>query len=99
MEEIQIIPSESAVIKLTVPYKTNAGEMMEEVTMRAPTVRDRLIRNRSQAPGYQADIDMIASLCQLTTDDLMNMEACDFLRLETQFNDFLQPPAKRTMKV
>lgn len=95
MTKEQSIPSESQTITLAVPYKSLVGEHIEQVTMRAPTVRDRLLRNRSTKPDVEADIDMIASLCGLSADDLMNMESCDYLRLERQFNDFLLPPAKR----
>ncbi|WP_054176367.1 phage tail assembly protein [Citrobacter sp. CtB7.12] len=98
-KEIQSFPAEKGVIQLAVPYTTLSGQHIESVTMRAPTVRDRLMRNRNPAPDYQADIELMASLCGMTLDDLMNMEACDYLRLEKQFNNFLLPPAKRKTTV
>ncbi|KFC12935.1 hypothetical protein GTGU_00184 [Trabulsiella guamensis ATCC 49490] len=99
MDKTDNFPSEAVTVRLSVPYTALSGTRIEEVVMRAPTVRDRLMRNRNPNPDYQADIELIASLCGLTLDDLMNMEACDYLRLEKQFNAFLLPPERRKTKV
>ncbi|HGB4478371.1 phage tail assembly protein [Salmonella enterica] len=96
MSETQSIPAGRVEIVLSVPYVTAAGQEIDRVTMRAPTVRDRLLHRRNPKPEAEADLDMIAGLCGMDAQDLMNMEACDYLRLEKQFNVFLLPPEKRT---
>ncbi|MUN34840.1 phage tail assembly protein [Escherichia coli] len=83
MSEKNSVPASSVEIVLSVPYVTASGQTITHVTMRAPTVRDRLLHRRSTKPEAEAAADM------------MNMEACDYLALERQFNVFLLPPVRR----
>ncbi|HAN7627883.1 TPA: phage tail assembly protein [Escherichia coli] len=92
------VPASCVEIVLSVPYVTASGQTITHVTMRAPTVRDRLLHRRSTKPEAEADLDMIAGLCGMDAADMMNMEACDYLALERQFNVFLLPPVRRKKK-
>lgn len=96
MSELNTIPGNTVEIALSVPYTALNGTPMASVTMRSPTVRDRIMHLNSTKSDIESNVDMIANLCGLSANDLMNMEACDFFRLEKQFNDFLLPPEKRT---
>ncbi|WHF86575.1 phage tail assembly protein [Escherichia coli] len=88
MSEKNSVPASCVEIVLSVPYVTASGQTITHVTMRAPTVRDRLLHRRSTKPEAEADLDMIAGLCGMDAADMMNMEACDYLALERQFNVF-----------
>lgn len=88
-------PANTVEITLDFPFTTLTGVEISTVTMRSPTVRDRLLRNKDKRPDVEADIHMIASMCSLAFEDLMNMEGCDYLRLERQFNVFLTPLNER----
>ncbi|EFE8014715.1 phage tail assembly protein, partial [Escherichia coli] len=82
MSEKNSVPASCVEIVLSVPYVTASGQTITHVTMRAPTVRDRLLHRRSTKPEAEADLDMIAGLCGMDAADMMNMEACDYLALE-----------------
>ncbi|EFA4865383.1 phage tail assembly protein [Escherichia coli] len=99
MSEKNSVPASCVEIVLSVPYVTASGQTITHVTMRAPTVRDRLLHRRSTKPEAEADLDMIAGLCGMDAADMMNMEACDYLALERQFNVFLLPPVRRKKNV
>ncbi|MEL4016550.1 phage tail assembly protein [Dryocola clanedunensis] len=88
-------PTNTVEIALDFPFTTAGGIEIGTVTMRSPTVRDRVLRNKDKRPDIEADIHMIGSMCNLSFDDLMNMEGCDYLRLEQQFNAFLTPVSQR----
>lgn len=87
-------PDNSVTFTLDHPYKTQAGTEVKEVTMRSPIVRDRILRSRDRSNDIEADVRMIAQLCGLSYDDILNMEGADYMRLENQFNVFLLPGAK-----
>lgn len=87
-------PNNTILITLDHPYTTLAGVEISEVTMRSPTVRDRVLRAKDRRADVDADIQMIATMCNMTYDDLLNMEGSDYLQIEHQFNVFLQPVAK-----
>ena len=63
MSEKNSVPASCVEIVLSVPYVTASGQTITHVTMRAPTVRDRLLHRRSTKPEAEADLDMIAGLC------------------------------------
>lgn len=92
------IPGRTIEIELFFPYTTVTGKEIKKIFMRSPTVRDRLIHKKSTKNEEDADLDMIASLCDLEAEDFYNMDACDYFQLEACFNDFLLPPAKRAKK-
>lgn len=91
MTERQSIPARSEVIVLDYPYITTKGEHIERITLRAPTVRDRLLRSRDPAPEAEANINMMARLSGMTLEDLLLMEIADYLRLEDTFNFLARP--------
>lgn len=89
------MPGSSVEIKLDFPLTLRDGSKLETVTMHSPTVRDRLMRAKESGTDIEADIKMIANLTGLNADDIMNMEGCDYLRLEVYFSNFLLPVDKR----
>lgn len=96
-ETTATIPPRSQVIALDFPYTTATGTRIDSVTLRAPTVRDRLLRSRDPAPETEANVNMMARLCGLIPDDLMAMEIADYLRVEEAFN-FLALPTDPASK-
>lgn len=91
MSEQNTIPPRVKVIKLDFPYTTAGGKKIDAVTLRSPTVRDRLLRSRDPAAKAEADVNMMARLCGMESDDMMMMEIADYLRVEEEFN-FLALP-------
>lgn len=90
------MPGTTVEIKLDFPITLRDGSKLETVTMRSPTVRDRLMRAKdSSKTDIEADINSIASMTGLNADDILNMEVCDYIRLEAHFSNFLLPAGKR----
>ncbi|MCW5003542.1 phage tail assembly protein [Enterobacter roggenkampii] len=88
-------PQNTVTLTLDFPLTLSSGDVITSVTMRSPRVIDRINRNRDTRSDIEADITMIASLCGMQEADILNMEGCDYLRLEGQFNLFLLPVAAR----
>lgn len=65
------------------------GETIEEVTVRAPTVRDRLVADKT--PGNVADKELtfISNLCGMAPDTMMELDLADYMSLQKAVNDFL----------
>lgn len=97
MSEQNTIPPRVKIITLDFPYTTPGGKKIEKVTLRSPTVRDRLLRSRDPALKAEADINMMARLCGLELDDILLMEIADYLRVEEVFN-FLALPTDPKLK-
>lgn len=89
------MPGSSVAIALDFPLSLADGSRLDTVTLRSPTVRDRLMRAKDRRTDIEADIEMIANLTGLNVADIMNMEGCDYLRLEAHFSNFLLPVDKR----
>ena len=92
MSDQNTIPPRSKIIPLEFPYTTATGTRIEQVTLRSPTVRDRLLRSRDPAPDTEANVNMMARLCDLSLDDLLSMEIADYMRVEEAFNFLASPP-------
>ena len=77
----------SATIELDFPI-TIAGVEVTTVTMRRPKVRDELAMQKSKASDAEKAVNLIASLCELTPDEVYELDASDFAKLEKQYVDF-----------
>jgi hypothetical protein len=77
----------SATIELDFPI-TIAGVEVTTVTMRRPKVRDELAMQKSKASDAEKAVILIASLCELTPDEVYELDAADFAKLERQYVDF-----------
>lgn len=87
-------PANSVVIKLSRPFSLN-GKEVTEITMREPTVKDKIMHDKAPGGPVEREVKMITSLCGLNPDDLDNLPAYDFEQLTGAFNRFLLPPADR----
>ena len=73
-------------VKLSVPYTTPAGEKLTEVTVRPRlTVHDlREIQRRTEKPE-DYEVNGVAVLCNMPADDLLDMDARDYMPLRDRF--------------
>lgn len=75
-------------VKLAVPYTTAAGEKLEEVGCKIRlTVRDMREINRRTDTPEDYEINGVAVLCGLASDDLLDMDARDYMSLRDRFFD------------
>jgi hypothetical protein len=77
----------TAKIDLDFPIAVSGIEV-SHLIMRRPKVRDEMAY--SKASGSQEDkvLFLMASLCEVPVDDLMELDASDFSKLETQYMAF-----------
>ena len=92
----KIIPSTTITLKLDFPYTLASGDELKEVTLRAPTVRDRLARAKDRRDNDEADAVMLATLCGLDLNSIIDMQQADYSRVEEAFNELVKPLEKRT---
>lgn len=88
-------PANSKTITLYTPLTLENGSLLTEVTMREPTVRDRIAREKDRGTEGEKDARMLALLCNMNEQDVYALTAADYLQLEEVFNVFMLPPNKR----
>lgn len=79
----------SATITLDFPIMVDGAEA-DSLDMRRPTVRDELGFQKGKGDPGEKAVRLIASLCEISPDDLMAMDAADFGKLEAQYQAFRQ---------
>ena len=87
-------PATSTIITLSRAIDLN-GETVTSLTLREPTVRDKVMFEKAKGSLLEKELAMIASLCGRSPEDLYGLPACDYDQLVKAFNDFLLPPAER----
>jgi hypothetical protein len=65
-----------------------AGVEVKHLTMRRPKVRDEMAFAKSKADDADKALHLMASLCEVSPDDLMELDSADFGKLESQLLDF-----------
>ncbi|ROS05670.1 tail assembly chaperone E/41/14-like protein [Sinobacterium caligoides] len=77
-------------VNITLSYPiTCHGEVITELHMRRPTVRDRLISERSQGTEMEKELRLLANLCELAPEYAEDLDMVDYLKLQEALSDFL----------
>lgn len=87
-------PATTTTIILSRPF-TIDGQPVTELSMREPTVRDRLALAKGNKSALEKEFEMIASLCGLESNDLLTLPGYDYDQLVEAVNRFLLPPDQR----
>lgn len=66
-----------------------AGEAIKELMVRSPTVRDRLIADKTPGSVADKELSFISNLCGVAPDVIMQLELADYIQLQKVVNDFL----------
>ena len=77
----------TAKIELDFPIEIS-GVAVKHLTMRRPKVRDEMAFAKSKADDADKAINLMASLCEVSPDDLLDLDSADFAKLEAQLLDF-----------
>lgn len=92
-------PATQTIIKLSRPYKfVGREDEVTELTMREPTVRDRLAHEKNKGLPLEKEVTFLAGLCALNPVDLYVLSGYDYDQLTGASNDFLLPPEERLEK-
>lgn len=79
----------TAKIDLDFPIEISGVEV-NHLIMRRPKVRDDLAAAKSGGSDEDKAVFLVANLCEVTTEDLLELDAADWTRLEKQVQDFRQ---------
>ena len=89
-------PATQTIIKLSRPYKFIGRDEVKELTMREPTVRDRVAHEKNKTGGpLEREVVFVSSLCGLNPEDVYQLAGYDYDQLTKASNDFLLPPEAR----
>lgn len=79
--------NENTTIKLDFPIKLD-GKDVAELSVRRPKVRDQLAASK-KTNEQEREIFLFANLCQLSPDDIQNLDMKDYGKLQRVYLDFL----------
>ncbi len=65
------------------------GKQITYLTVRRPTVRDRLAVEHMQANDTQKEVALISNLCELSPEEMGLLDLADYQLLQEVLNDFL----------
>jgi hypothetical protein len=79
----------TAKITLDFPIKVSGVEV-GHLMMRRPKVRDRVAASKGGGDDTDQALRLVASLCEVPVEDLMEMDDADWSKLESQVVAFRQ---------
>jgi len=79
----------TAKIDLDFPI-TVSGVEVSHLIMRRPKVRDDLAASKSGGSDEDKAVFLVANLCEVAPEDLMDVDAADWSKLERQVQTFRQ---------
>jgi hypothetical protein len=77
----------TAKIELDFPVEIS-GVQVKHLIMRRPKVRDEVAFTKHSGDDADKTLQLLANLCEVTPEDLMELDSSDFGKLEAQFQDF-----------
>lgn len=77
-------------IRLNQPITVD-GQTLNEITLRRPKVRDRLIVERLGTTDAEKEVALIANLAELPTNAIEELDLTDYVKIQGVLQDFLSP--------
>ena len=78
------------VVTITLQYPITAdGALIEQLFMRRPVVRDRLIAEKASGSEVEKEIRLIANLCELPPQHIELLDMADYVKLQECLAGFL----------
>lgn len=77
----------TAKIELDFPIEISGVEV-KHLIMRRPKVRDDLAASKSSGSEEDKALMLVANLCEVTVEDLLDIDSADWSKLEKQVQDF-----------
>ncbi|MCP4103428.1 MAG: phage tail assembly protein [Lentisphaerae bacterium] len=75
--------------KLTLDYPLDInGQTVLELDIRRPMVGDYLAMDKTTGSDAEKELKLMASLCQQSPEDLMNLDMGDYLKLQEKLKSF-----------
>lgn len=67
------------------------GQTLNEITLRRPKVRDRLLVERLGTTDAEKEVALIANLAELPTSAIEELDLTDYVKIQGVLQDFLSP--------
>ena len=77
----------TAKVELDFPIQVSGVEV-KHLVIRRPKVRDEVAYTKCKGDDSDKVLQLLASLCEVAPDDLLDLDASDFAKLEAQYQDF-----------
>ncbi len=65
------------------------GAVLEQITVRRPLVRDRLIAEKTSGSEIEKEIHLLANLCEQAPDTIEQLDMADYVKLQECLAGFL----------
>lgn len=76
--------------KISLNFPVSVGsEVISELTMRRPKVRDQIAANHQTKDAAEQEIALFANLCEVTPDTISEMDMKDYRELQRVYSGFL----------
>ncbi len=75
-------------IKLQYPITVD-GAAINNINLRRPLVRDRLIAEKASGNEVEKEIRLIANLCEMAPDHIEQLDMADYVKLQECLAGFL----------
>jgi deoxycytidine triphosphate deaminase len=79
----------AATVKLDHPIKID-GQVVKEIKMRRPTVQDLIAQDKFEGVETERAIAMLGRLASINPEDLGQMDAADYVKLDKAYVGFLK---------
>ena len=81
--------SDITTINLSYPINSSHGAEINELRMRRPKVRDRLVAEKMSGNQSEKEVRFIANLCELAPEDIEELDMADYNKIQTALSGFL----------
>lgn len=75
-------------IELQYPVTVD-GQIINAINLRRPTVRDRLVSERSSGSDAEKEVRLVANLCEMAPDHIELLDMADYVKLQECLAGFL----------
>lgn len=83
-------------IELSYPITIDATEV-KVLQIRRPKVADVMLLQKSQGEDAEKEVKLFANLCEISPEDVKELDMMDYAKLQEQYGNFIAPsPPKET---
>ena len=85
-----MLTSPKVTIELSYPIAIDATEV-KVLQMRRPKVADVILLQKSQGEEAEKEVKLFANLCEISPDDIRQLDMMDYAKLQEQYGNFIAP--------
>ncbi len=89
-----MLTSSKVMIELSYPVVIDATEV-KVLQMRRPKVADVILLQKQQDEEAEKEIKLFANLCEVSPDDIRQLDMMDYGKLQEQYGNFMAPEPRK----